>query len=96
MLDALIEHFDVPFFLVLRSAQPTPAKRRSQVLDALIEHFGTQAELARRLGVDRAAVNQWAKTGLPARRAVEIERLTGGEFKAVDLMRGYGGEDQNV
>ena len=66
------------------------------MIGALIEHFGTQAELARRLGVDRAAVNQWTKTGMPARRAVEIEKLTGGKFKAVDLMRGYGVENQNV
>ena len=66
------------------------------MLDALIEHFGTQAELAKCLGVDRAAVNQWIQTGLPARRAVEIEKLTEGKFKAVDLMRGYGDEEENV
>ncbi|MBE0471206.1 MAG: helix-turn-helix domain-containing protein [Methyloprofundus sp.] len=66
------------------------------MLDAVIKHFGSQAELARRLGVDRAAVNQWMQTGLPARRAVEIEKLTNGQFRAVDLVRGYADDEQNL
>lgn len=52
----------------------------------IIEHFGSRSELARLLKVDRAAVTQWAKDGLPPARAIEIEQLTMGEFKAVDIV----------
>lgn len=36
---------------------------------------GTVAELARSLGITRAAIAQWDK--IPAERVVEIERVTG-------------------
>lgn len=54
----------------------------------LIEFYGSQSKLATVLGVHRAAVNQWLVNGnLPPLRAIQIEMLTGGEFKAVDLNR---------
>lgn len=46
-----------------------------------IQHFGTAAELARRLGIDRRAVYQWGET-VPALRALQIEELTRGKLKA--------------
>lgn len=41
--------------------------------------YGSEASLARALGVSRGALNQWKKPGreVPAQHAPEIERLTG-------------------
>ena len=62
---------------------------RMSRLAQVIEWFGSHANMARALGVDRSAVTQWVKAdGLPATRAVEVEKLSGGRFKAVDLVRG--------
>src|SRR5512138_4009311 len=53
----------------------------------LVEIFGSQAELARRLSVDRAVVSNWIKVGyVPARWAMEIEHLTAGEVSAVEVL----------
>lgn len=58
------------------------------MLKEVIEWFGSQAKLARALEVHRAAVSHWATRGwLPPKRAVEIEKLSGGKFKAVDLTK---------
>jgi alanine-glyoxylate transaminase/serine-glyoxylate transaminase/serine-pyruvate transaminase len=55
--------------------------------ERLVALFGSQAEVARRLSVDRAVVSNWVKAGyVPARWAVEVENLTSGEIKAVDLL----------
>jgi len=52
----------------------------------VIEHFGGKARLAEALGVERAAVSHWLRYGLPARRAIQIERMTGGRFRARDIV----------
>lgn len=53
----------------------------------LIEFFGSQAEISRTLNVSDAAVSQWLSDGgLPAKRAIQIERITKGNFKAIDLV----------
>lgn len=46
-----------------------------------IEHFGTKAAIASALRLQRAAVTQWGDE-VPARRAYELERITGGKLKA--------------
>ena len=47
--------------------------------ERLVELFGSQAEVARRLRLDRAVVNNWVKSGyVPARWAMEVEALTHG------------------
>lgn len=51
----------------------------------IISHFGNQAALARALGVSRVAVTQWKVEGIPSHQAIQIERITGGKFKAVDI-----------
>lgn len=56
------------------------------MLDKLFLYFGSQSELARRLGISPAAVTQWLVDGIPAARAIEIEKMTDGKFKAVDLV----------
>lgn len=56
-------------------------------LEQIIEWAGTQTTLARLLGVTRGAVSQWRTAGIPPGRAVQIERLTGGKFKAAQIAR---------
>ncbi|MCF7545293.1 transcriptional regulator [Pseudomonas petrae] len=56
------------------------AKKASRLL-------GSQAEMARRLQVTAPTVNQWCsgERAVPAKRAIEIEALTGGAVDRADL-----------
>ncbi|MGH8649900.1 MAG: YdaS family helix-turn-helix protein, partial [Burkholderiales bacterium] len=55
--------------------------------ERLVEQFGSQAEVARRLRLDRAVVNNWVKSGyVPARWAMEVEALTSGGISAVEVL----------
>ena len=55
--------------------------------DRLVALFGSQAEVARRLRLDRAVVNNWVKSGyVPARWAVEVEHVTDGKIAAVEVL----------
>lgn len=57
------------------------------MLKEIIRWFGSQVELARQLGVTQAAVAQWvADEKVPPYRAIQIERITDGAFKAVDII----------
>lgn len=57
------------------------------MINKIVEWFGSQSEMARQLGVDRSAVTHWLTKGsLPPKRAIEVEKLSGGIFKAVDIM----------
>jgi alanine-glyoxylate transaminase / serine-glyoxylate transaminase / serine-pyruvate transaminase len=54
----------------------------------LVEIFGSQAELARALRLDRAVVNNWVKSGyVPARWAMEVERVTDGKIGADEVLK---------
>lgn len=56
-------------------------------IERLIKFFGTQEELARTLNVTQSLVSQWLTSGgVSPRRAVQIERITHGQFKAIDLV----------
>lgn len=58
-------------------------------MNKLIEHYGSQYRLAKRLKVSRAYVCQWFAAGkVPALMAVKIEKDTDGKFRAVDLVEG--------
>lgn len=50
-------------------------------LKQAIKHFGTKAELARKMGVTRQAITGWGD-GIPAGRQFQLEVLTGGKLKA--------------
>jgi len=53
----------------------------------VVEHFGSKAALARALGVHRVNVTQWQDNGyFPPKRAIQIERITGGKFLAFNLI----------
>jgi len=56
------------------------------MFEKIIAYFGSRAEMARRLSVDPAAVSQWGLYGIPPARAIEIEQITQGDFKAVDTV----------
>ncbi len=55
--------------------------------ERLVSIFGSQAEVARRMKLDRAVVSNWVKSGyIPSRWAVEVEHLTGGQVGATDIL----------
>src|SRR3970040_947993 len=55
--------------------------------ERLVALFGSQAEVARRLRLDRAVVNNWVKSGyVPARWAMEVEQATQGQITAVEVL----------
>jgi len=57
------------------------------MIEEIIEWFGSKSKMAKRLGVDRSAVTHWQSKGnLPPLRAIQVERMTGGKFRAVDIM----------
>jgi DNA-binding transcriptional regulator YdaS (Cro superfamily) len=56
------------------------------LIDAVVAYFGSQSAMARALGVTRASVSCWIINGIvPPARAIQIEKVTEGEFKATDL-----------
>ena len=55
--------------------------------EKVFQHFGGQNKLSGILDVSTQAVSAWkVRETFPAAQAVEIERLTNGKFKAVDLV----------
>ena len=55
--------------------------------EQLVQIFGSQAEVARAFRLDRAVVNNWVKSGyVPARWAMEVERVTDGKVAAVEIL----------
>lgn len=52
--------------------------------DEAVDHFGGRTQLRKRLGVGRAAVHAWSKTGIPPLRQYQIECLTDGALQADD------------
>lgn len=48
----------------------------------LVEHFKTPSEAARVLNMDRRAIWQWQRRGIPEARQYQIEVLTNGALKA--------------
>ena len=55
--------------------------------ERLVAIFGSQAEVARRFRLDRAVVNNWVKSGyVPARWAMEVEHVSGGQVTAVEIL----------
>ena len=59
----------------------------SVTVDDVVAWFGgEQVRLAKKLGVTKAAVSYWVSEGkMPANRAIQVEQITKGEIKAVDL-----------
>lgn len=56
-------------------------------IDQVVREFGSQSALAKALNVNRAQVSTWLKDGrMPPLRAIQVESMTKGAFRAVDLM----------
>jgi DNA-binding transcriptional regulator YdaS (Cro superfamily) len=51
----------------------------------LVEYFGTQRELAKKLGIKQQSVSEWSERGVPAARVPQIVKLTHGEIPAHEL-----------
>lgn len=63
-------------------------KSQSQTVKNLINYFGgTQEKLALAIQVKQGTITAWLnnKHGISEKNALKIEKLTNGEFKAVDL-----------
>ena len=58
------------------------------MFEKIIGWAGSRAELARMLNVKRSAVTQWETDGIPPARAIQIEEISGGLFRAVDIVGG--------
>lgn len=58
-----------------------PNNSRMLTSDALAYFDGSQAELARALGIKPPSVADWGPT-VPPLRQIQLERLTGGKLKA--------------
>lgn len=55
-------------------------------LETVLAEFGGVVRLAEKLGIDHSNVSKWRKSGrVPATHRIEIERLTEGRVRAVDL-----------
>ena len=55
----------------------------------IVDDLGGVAETARKLGVSQPAVSQWLRRDhVPPARAVQIEILTKGRFKAAEILQG--------
>ena len=54
--------------------------RRNRFIE-VIEYFGNQSVLARKLGITPLAVHRWVSFNhLPVLRAIQIERITGERY----------------
>jgi DNA-binding transcriptional regulator YdaS (Cro superfamily) len=54
--------------------------------DKLVKHFGSPAEIADHYGVSGETVRLWKHNGLPANRALEIEKDTEGAVTIRDVL----------
>lgn len=54
-------------------------------LKKAIKYMGGRKALADALGLTVMAVHQWESRRVPPERAVQIERLTGGKVRRIDL-----------
>lgn len=62
-------------------------RKKNPAVARAIEKFGTQTELARRIGVGQNVISYWlweAKQ-VPPKRAVQLEAVTGGEVTRKEL-----------
>jgi len=63
-----------------------PYKVKSDIINAVLIHYGSQRALARALCVTEGAVSRWISAGFfPSTQAIRIERAIG--IRAVDLVK---------
>mgnify|MGYP001613331029 FL=1 len=54
-------------------------------IDRLIAHFGNVNETAKAFGYDRQLIDMWRRRGIPFKRGTEVERISGGKIKAIEV-----------
>lgn len=59
--------------------------RPMSVLEKASQIVGSQAKLAKKLGVHPMAITHWKKRGVPPKRCKEIEAATGGQISRAEL-----------
>jgi len=52
--------------------------------DLVVKHFGSNAEMARALGVTRAVISVWGVSGIPTKYIPKLKALTG--LKGRDIL----------
>jgi DNA-binding transcriptional regulator YdaS (Cro superfamily) len=70
-------------------------KEKAMVIERVIKHFGSKAKLARALGIQRSNITLWLSgaKNIPPKQAIEIEKITDGQFKAVDILGDADGDN---
>lgn len=59
----------------------------SNLVREIADYFGGVPGLARALGSTRNSIYQWQITGIPRGRAFEIEVLSSGNLKAIEILK---------
>lgn len=60
-----------------------------QALEMAAALIGGKGKLCTELGLNRQAIFNWKRNGIPLRRALQIEQLTGGKVSLTDLRPDY-------
>lgn len=50
-------------------------------------HFPSTAAIAAHFGISPEAVRLWFRNGIPTLQALEVERVTKGKIKAMEILR---------
>lgn len=62
------------------------------IFEKIVYICGSQNALANKLGITRGAVTSWKKTGIPAERCIQIEKMTGGKITRQEMRPDMFGE----
>ena len=58
------------------------------VFEKLHDHYKNHDAIAKAFNMTRQAVTIWKQKGIPANRALEVEKKTRGAITAMDVLRG--------
>jgi len=75
-------------FTIINTGKLMPKNKISNIVIEIADEFGGRTNLADQLGVTPQAISPWINdNAFPPARALQIEQLTGGKFKAVNLTK---------
>jgi DNA-binding transcriptional regulator YdaS (Cro superfamily) len=68
--------------------QPNARMSDNDTINNAVEWAGSQARLASLMAVTRCQISSWVAAGFfPANQSIKLERISKGEFRAVDLFK---------